>query len=129
MHPRAYVHACAAAMLPLIGVGGLLGGRDVALGTLLAGLAVLAHLSMGESIVRRFVQAAATQDDPAAVGRLMARQLTTVPLGAVLISMVGALPTGLAYTSLAAGALVVALMSALHSADARSLTVSAEASC
>lgn len=129
MHPRAYVHACAAAMLPLIGVGALLGGANVAVATALAGLAVLAHLSMGEGIFRRFVQAAATQEDPAAVGRLMVRQLTTVPLGAVLIYSVGALPTGLAYTSLAVGALVVAMMSALHSADARSLTVSAEASC
>src|SRR5688572_14193218 len=84
MHSRAYVHACVAAMLPLIGVGGLLGGAAVAVWTALAGVAVLAHLAVGERIFRRFVRAAIRQDDPAAANRLLVRQLITLPLGVLL---------------------------------------------
>lgn len=129
MHSRAYVHACATALLPLIGVGAWMGGRDVAFSTALAGVAVFVHLLVGEGIFRRFVATAAGQSDPSAVGQLMLRQLTTVPLALVLIATVGALPTALVCTSLGLGAFVLAVVSALHSADARSLLVPSEATC
>lgn len=125
--PRAFVHAVAAGLVPFVGLGGLVGGSSLATGTALAGFAVLAHLALGEQVVRRFVVAAARQDDPGAVGRLLTRQLTTLPLALVLLSTVGAHAAGLAFASVALGAIVHASVVALHGADVRALAP--EATC
>ena len=128
-HSRAYVHACAFGLLPLVGAAGAFGGVTLAGTTWMAGLVVLGHLLLGEVVVRRFVAAAAARADGAG-WMLLAHQLTGLPVGLLLVATLGVAPVALAYASLLVGAVVQAVVSHLHDADAAALArASTEAAC
>lgn len=125
--PRAYVAACAYAHLVVVGAAAGVGGVDLAARVAVAGLAILANLAVAHGIHTRFVRAAATGADPASVGHLVLKQLTTLPLALLLVRALGADAVAAGLGCLALGALAHAVAQALRASDARLVALGMEA--
>jgi hypothetical protein len=121
--PRAYVVCCAYALLPLVGGAAVLGGVPLAERVAIAGLAVVLNLLVAERVHGRFLAAAVSGSDPAGVGRFVLKQLTALPLAVVLAATLGPDALAAALGCVAVGAVVHALVQALHASDARLVAV------
>lgn len=118
---RSYMHDCALTLPVVVGGAWLVGGGAFASATLVAGLAVLVNLAVSERVVSRFVRAAALGGDAGAVGGLVFKQLTVLPLAVVLMASVGALAVAVAMSCLLWGTLLHAATGMLQHADAAGL--------
>lgn len=121
----ATLHDCALALPLLGGAAYALGGPELGVGSLVAGVAALLHAGGGARVVARFVRGAASGADPAAAGALLFHQLSAVPLAALLIAAVGPLAVALGWSCLFVGIVLNAAVQLLQEHDARRLALRA----
>ena len=117
---RAYLHACAASLPLLVGASAIVAGSEVAMSGLVAGVFALVSLATFELASRRFVMAAVVPDSLAG-GLFLAQRMGALFLVGALLAWLGPAAVAIGFASVAGGALIHAIVRALHAADVQQL--------